>query len=87
MPLEIIKKHNNLKKFLNNFSKNENASSELMTHLISDDLNLLEEDDGIDYPGVDQNYFDSRALEYKSLNTFDFSQYTEVKMGLWKDLG
>lgn len=85
-PFQILKKHKNLTKFLNTFSDNEFASAELMTHLISDDLNLLEQDDAIDYPGIDQNYFDSRALEFKSLNSFDFNQYSNMKMAFWKDL-
>lgn len=85
-PIEISKKHKNLKRFLSDYSTNNNTSAELMTHLIADDLYLLEEDDGIDYPGIDQNYFDSRLLEYKSLNSFDFSEYTEVKSGSWKEL-
>ncbi|MDP3556284.1 MAG: ChbG/HpnK family deacetylase [Bacteroidota bacterium] len=84
--LEINKKHKNLNKFLKTLSNNENTSAELMVHLISDDIYLLEEDDGIDYPGIDQNYFDSRALEYRSLNSFDFNNYPEVKLGFWKDL-
>lgn len=84
--LEIKLKHKNLNKFFKDFSKNESTSAELMVHLISEDLNLLEQDDGIDYPGIDQNYFDSRMLEYRSLNAFDFSAYPEVKMGFWREL-
>ena len=85
-PLEINKKHKLLNKFLREFSSNENTSVELMTHLISEDLYLLEEDDGIEYPGIDQNYFDSRVLEYRSLNTFDFSKYPEIRFGKWNEL-
>ena len=84
--LEINKKHKHLNKFFKQFSKSQSTTAELMVHLISDELYLLEEDDGIDYPGIDQNYFDSRLLEYRSLNAFDFSKYPDVKMSLWKEL-
>ncbi|MBA3681591.1 MAG: ChbG/HpnK family deacetylase [Bacteroidetes bacterium] len=86
-PVEVRKKHKHLNKFFKDFSKNDHAHAELMVHLISEDLNLLEEDDGIDYPGIDQNYFDSRMLEYRSLNSFDFAQYPDVKMSWWRELG
>ncbi len=86
-PIEIKQKHKNLRSFFKDFVADENkTSAELMVHLISEDLNLLEQDDAIDYPGIDQNYFDSRMLEYRSLNAFDFSAYPEVKMGFWKEL-
>jgi predicted glycoside hydrolase/deacetylase ChbG (UPF0249 family) len=84
--LEVKLKHKNLNKFFKDFSKNESTSAELMVHLISEDLHLLEQDDAIDYPGIDQNYFDSRMLEYRSLNAFDFSAYPEVKMSFWREL-
>ncbi|MBA2611001.1 MAG: ChbG/HpnK family deacetylase [Bacteroidetes bacterium] len=84
--LEINHKHKRLNRFFKNFIANDKNCAELMVHLISDDLNLLEQDDGIDYPGIDQNYFDSRVLEYKSLNSYDLTQYPNVRMGFWREL-
>ncbi|MEO6301627.1 MAG: hypothetical protein ABIP51_00515, partial [Bacteroidia bacterium] len=84
--IEVNKKHKNLNKFFKDLSKNDVANAELMVHLIADDLNLLEEDDGIDYPGIDQNYFDSRVLEYRSLNSFDYTQYPDVQISWWREL-
>ncbi len=84
--LEVNHKHKKLDSFFKDFISNDKTCSELMVHLITNDINLLATDDGIDYPGIDQNYFDSRALEFRSLNSYDLAQYPEVRMGLWKDL-
>ena len=84
--LEVAKKHKALTKFLKKITKEETVFAELMVHLISSDLYLLEEDDAIDYPGIDQDYFDSRHLEYLSLMSFNFSKFTNITLASWNEL-
>jgi hypothetical protein len=67
-------------------AKEETVFAELMVHLISSDLYLLEEDDGIDYPGIDQDYFDSRQLEYFSLMSFNLSVFPNITLASWKEI-
>jgi predicted glycoside hydrolase/deacetylase ChbG (UPF0249 family) len=84
--LEVAKKHKALTKFFKKIAKEETMFAELMVHLISSDLYLLEEDDGIDYPGIDQDYFDSRQLEYFSLMSFNLSVFPNITLASWKEI-
>lgn len=84
----VRKKHDELKEFMDDFIANDHKFTELMLHLIKDDIYLKEQDDDIVYPGVNKKYFDSRNVEFQSINTFDFSPYLDrIKLNSWKELG
>lgn len=81
-------KHNSLTDFMEEFLAHENYShAELMLHLVKDDIYLYEQDDGIDYPGINQKYFDSRNIEFLSINSYDFAKYFDrIKLSSWREL-
>jgi predicted glycoside hydrolase/deacetylase ChbG (UPF0249 family) len=84
LPRRIREKHQDITDFLEEVLSHENyAYSELMLHLIKNDV----QDNGIDYPGIAKNYFDSRNLEFLSINSFDFDPYSDrIKKISWKEL-
>ncbi len=83
----IKQKHIDINSFLEEFISTDQKCAELMLHLIKDDIYLREQDDDIDYPGINQKYFDSRKVEFQSINSFNFIPYEDrIELGLWKDL-
>jgi predicted glycoside hydrolase/deacetylase ChbG (UPF0249 family) len=83
----IGKKHYVLNKSLKRLSKSESADSmEFILHIAKNKLESRNKYKDIDYPGVDQKYFDSRYLEYKSIMSFDFLQYPNIEFGSWRKL-
>ena len=52
-----------------------------MVHLIEGFV-----DEQVDYPGINEKYFDSRAVEFKSIMGFDFSSIEGIEKGRWNDL-
>ena len=82
----VRKKQKDLDGFMKYLSRSKSQSGELMVHLIKKDKKLFKEDKKIDYPGVNPKYFDSRRLEFDSINKFDFSKYPNVEMASWDDL-
>jgi hypothetical protein len=87
VPVFKEKKHIELKKFLKDFVRSEDAHAELMLHLIKNDNALRTEDDGIDYPGINKKYFDSRHIEFLSISDFNFEKYADkLQLAYWKDI-
>ncbi len=85
--LWIGKKHYVLDKSLRKLVKSdEHDSMEFILHIAKNKLQKPDKYEDIDYPGIDQKYFDSRYLEYKSIMSFDFSNYPNVEFGSWKKL-
>lgn len=86
IPRLVEKKHNDLKKFMQQFVSSTDQTGELMLHLIKHDKLLYKEDEKIDYPGINKKYFDSRRVEFESINQFDFSKYPEIKLASWNEI-
>ncbi len=87
LPKKIKNKHSHLSDFLNEFLTKDYAYAELMLHLSKKDSSLNKQDREIDYPGISQDYFESRNAEFHSINTFDFEKYSEkIKLADWKNL-
>lgn len=83
----VRKKQSDISDFLEEFISHNYESAELMLHLIKDEINLREKDNEIDYPGISQKYFDSRNIEFLSINSFNFDPYLKrIEMGSWRDL-
>jgi predicted glycoside hydrolase/deacetylase ChbG (UPF0249 family) len=84
LPRRIREKHQDIIDFLEEMLAHENYGySELMLHLIKSGV----EDGKVDYPGIAKNYFDSRNLEFLSINSFDFGPYSDrIKRIRWKEL-
>ena len=83
----IEKKHSALNNSMNRLSKSNSADSmEFILHIAKNKLKSPDKYKDIDYPGVDQKYFDSRYLEYKSVMSFDFLQYPNIEFGSWGKL-
>ena len=87
IPRRVKQKHKDIINFIEEFKTSEFMAAELMLHLIKDDIYLYELDEEIDYPGINKKYFDSRKVEFESIKSFDFNQYSSIiKTGSWKEL-
>lgn len=87
VPRLVDNKRNDLNEFIKRFKNAPFETGELMLHLIKESKETRKEDSKIDYPGVNKKYFDSRRIEFESINGFDFGKYPDIKLSSWTELG
>jgi predicted glycoside hydrolase/deacetylase ChbG (UPF0249 family) len=82
----VRKKQDALDSLFTTFLSSERETMELMLHLAKGELNSICNDAGIDYPGINRKYFDSRMMELESIKRYDLGKWPGVTKKGWEDV-
>ncbi|MCE3226908.1 MAG: Cellobiose phosphotransferase system YdjC-like protein [Bacteroidetes bacterium] len=82
----VAQKKNQLDSLYQSFNSSEASSLELMLHLAKATGIKVERDNELKYTGIDKSYFDSRAIEFRSIMNYDMSSWNGVEVKGWGQL-
>lgn len=68
----IRHKRKELERFFTDFESNSDNCAEFLVHLAKPENGIVNRSRHLNYAGVDRNYFDSRALEFRSIMEFEY---------------
>lgn len=66
------------------FINSEETNVELLLHLAKPGMIGIDRSNHLDYVGVDRSYFDSRALELKSILGYEFAKWNNLQLKGWE---
>jgi predicted glycoside hydrolase/deacetylase ChbG (UPF0249 family) len=82
----VLQKKASLNELFDLVITSDDESLELLVHLAKPKRIFVDRSNEIKYSGVDRNYFDSRALEFKSIMDYDFNKWEGIKHMGWDSL-
>lgn len=84
--LLVRRKRKGMDELYASFKAGEENSLEFLLHLARPGRFSVDRSRDLDYTGIDRSYFDSRAIEFKSIMGYDTGQWEGVARKGWGDL-
>jgi predicted glycoside hydrolase/deacetylase ChbG (UPF0249 family) len=82
----VLQKKVQLNNLYETFNSSKAESLELLLHLAKANGLRVERDNDIKYTGIDKSYFDSRAIEFRSIMSYDLTNWNGVEVKGWGHL-
>jgi predicted glycoside hydrolase/deacetylase ChbG (UPF0249 family) len=84
--LLVRQKRRGMDELYKSFSSGGENSLEFLLHLARPGRFSVERSRDLDYTGIDRSYFDSRAIEFKSIMGYDMGKWEGIERKGWGDL-